>query len=110
MESSLAMTEFVDALELEKDSFGHCEFQAFVEYKSQVINATELTTVKFIRNGYNDGDIQLTESGDLTAEDFHLDLSTRYQTYSFNAVEQSLNVLGNSPKMGGDYTIKIKVM
>ncbi|MGL4923307.1 hypothetical protein [Aeromonas sp. 30P] len=110
MTSSLAMTEFVDALELEKDSFGNCEFQAFIEYKSQVVNATELTTVKFIRNGYNDGDIKLTESGVLTAERFHLDFSTLYQTYSFNAVEQSLNVFGNSPKMGGDYTIKIKVM
>lgn len=101
------MTEFVEILALEKDSFGHCEFQARVEYKSSVINATEVTTVKFIRNGYNDGGIQLNEAGCLTANDFHLDFSTNYQSYMFDKDDQSLNISGSSKKMGGLYTIKI---
>jgi hypothetical protein len=110
MRSSLAVNDFLDEHELEKDSFGHCEFRGLVEYTSNVINASEITIIKLIRNGYNDGDIQITENGDLNYENFHLDFTTNYQNYTFNTADNSLVVSGNSGKMGGNYQVVLKVL
>jgi len=108
MESVLAVTDFVNEHKLTKDSFGHCEFRGFVEYTSCLRNTFEITTIKFVRNGYNDGDIQLTESGELNSDDFHLDFSTDYQKYAFNTADSSLVISGSSRKMGGKYHVTLK--
>lgn len=108
MQSILAMTNFVEDLSLDKDPFGHCEFSALVEYSSSVRNATDITTVKFIRNGYDDGKIQLTEGDELNTDNFHMDFTPDHQVYVFDSKERTLVVTGRSGKMGGDYTVKIK--
>lgn len=110
MISTLAVNYFVDKHELEKDSFGHCKFRGFVEYTSKIINASEITIIKLIRNGYNDGGIQIKENGDLNSEYFHLDFTTNYQNYTFNTTDNSLVVSGNSGKMGGDYQVVLKAL
>ncbi|MEI8594215.1 hypothetical protein [Photobacterium sp. Hal280] len=109
MSSHLAMQDFVDNLSLKRDDYGNCTFQALVEFRSKRRNVSEITTVKFIRNGYNDGNITITEEAELTSDYYHLDFSPDWQEYSFNPNDNSLLIKGSSPKMGGKYTVAIKV-
>ncbi|WP_345875000.1 hypothetical protein [Shewanella algae] len=107
MESFHAIHDFMDALNIETDQYGNLLFYAFVEYQSPARNASEITSVKIFRNGYQDGQISLGETGDFVAEDYHLDFTTQYQQYSFYEEDKKLIVLGKSPKMGGKYNVSI---
>ncbi|QIQ20242.1 hypothetical protein [Zophobihabitans entericus] len=107
MKSILAMTEFISQNNLRTDSYGNCEFEGFINYKSKIRNAFEKTTVKFIRNGYHGGNIQLMESGELIPDNFHLDLSRDYQAYEYNTSDNALIIWGKSQKMSGRYQIVI---
>ncbi|WP_022966493.1 hypothetical protein [Denitrificimonas caeni] len=107
MESFNAVHDLMEAHNLKSDQFGNLNFEAFVEYHSSAGSASEVTAVRIIRNGYQDGQISLEESGDLVAENYHLDFTTQYQKYSFSEVDNKLFVSGNSPKMGGKYNVAI---
>ena len=107
MESTLAITSFISENNLSTDSFGHCEFNGIVHYKSNRKKSVEMTKIKFFRNGYNDGDIQITENGELTSDYFHLDFSTKFQNYTYDNNDKLLIISGNSPKMEGKYQVII---
>ncbi len=107
MESFHAIHDFMAAHSLESDQFGNLYFDAFVEYRSPARNSSKITNVKIIRNGYQDGHISLGESGNLVAEDYHLDFTTHYQEYCFSEEDGKLSVSGSSPKMGGKYNVII---
>lgn len=107
MESVIAIHEFMEAHSLTSDQFGNLNFRALVEYWSSSRNTVEITDVKIIRNGYQDGQISLEEGDELVAEDYHLDFTTNYQIYKFSPDDKKLSVSGNSPKMGGKYNVYI---
>ncbi|WP_277809707.1 hypothetical protein [Chromohalobacter canadensis] len=107
MESFHAIHDFKDAHDLETDQVGNLDFRAFVEYRSPSRNASEITNVKIIRNGYQDGQISIEESGELVAENYHLDFTTQYQKYRYCEEGKKLSVAGGSPKMGGKYSVAI---
>lgn len=107
MKSSQAIRDFMEFHNIESDSFGNLNFAALVEYRSPARNASEITNIKIIRNGYQDGQIKLGETGDLKAEEYHLDFTTQYQKYSFSEANGKIVVSGQSPKMGGKYTVDI---
>ncbi|POD93003.1 hypothetical protein [Pectobacterium odoriferum] len=107
MESVNAIHEFKEVHGLKSDQFGNLHFQAFIEYRSPTRNASEITDVKIIRNGYQDGEISLIEAGELVAEYYHLDFNTRFQEYNISDEDKKLLVSGNSQKMGGEYIVSI---
>ncbi|MFC3283058.1 hypothetical protein [Litchfieldella rifensis] len=107
MESFHAIHDFMDAHEIESDQVGNLNFRAFVEYSSPSKNVSEITNVKIIRNGYQDGQIIVEESGDLVAENYHLVFTTQYQKYRFLQEGEKLSVVGDSQKMGGGYSVAI---
>ncbi|HAT5005861.1 TPA: hypothetical protein I9749_004595 [Serratia marcescens] len=107
MESFDAIKKFMDTHQLQSDQFGHLKFEAFVEYQSPSRNAVEVTNVKILRNGYDDGTIKLHEEGDLVADDYHLDFTPQYQNYSFSINDGNLIITGTSAKMGGKYNVTI---
>lgn len=107
MQSFHAIHDFMEANDLETDQVGNLYFRAFVECRSPIRNVSEITNVKIIRNGYQDGQISIEESGELVAEDCHLDFNTQYQKYQFLEEAKKLSVVGSSPKMGGEYNVVI---
>ena len=110
MSSSNAIYEFKESCSLESDAFGNLTFDAVIVYRSPARNASEITNVKILRNGYEDGKISLTENGELVAEDYHLDFTTAYQKYEFLENDKKLLVTGNSTKMGGKYEVSITLL
>jgi hypothetical protein len=103
------MKDFVDFWS-ERDSInvdphGNCEFHGQVSYTSNRGTVVDAVTVRFIRNGYEDGKIRLEETDSLPAENFHLDFSPDFQTYEFRASDGALVVCGKSTKMGGAYSV-----
>ena len=107
MESHKAIHEFMKVHVIKSDSYGNLHFEALVEYRSPARNATEITNIKIIRNGYQDGEISLDEAGVFSANDYHLDFTTDFQDYVFSEDDNKLTINGSSPKMGGQYSISI---
>lgn len=111
MSAHAEMKEFVDFWSdrdsVNVDPYGNCEFHGQVSYTSSFGTVVDTTTVRFIRNGYDDGKIRLGETGSLTAGNFHLDFSPDFQTYAFRASDGALIVCGKSPKMGGAYSVTV---
>ncbi|MGC0119928.1 hypothetical protein [Pseudoalteromonas piscicida] len=107
MDSHLAIHDFIEANNIDRDEFGNCTFTAIIDYQSPAISDKATTEVKIIRNGYNDGEINLSEGGPLTVENYHLDFTIDYQVYSYNSNSKELEVTGKSPKMGGAYKVSI---
>jgi len=107
MDSHLALHDFIEANNIDRDEFGNCTFVAIIDYQSSVASNKAKTEVKIIRNGYNDGEINLSESDSLTVEDYHLDFTTDFQSYSYNAKSKELEISGKSPKMRGSYKVLI---
>jgi hypothetical protein len=107
MESHLAIHDFMEKYDIKSDQFGNLSFQALVEYKSPARNSTEVTGVTISRNGYNDGSIGIDETSDMSANDYHLDFTTDYQQYRYSDEKEKLIITGNSPKMGGGYSVSL---
>lgn len=108
MQSHQALSDFIDFHGIQTDSVGNCRFIAAVTYASPLRNIESSSSVRFIRNGYEDGKVEIGEQPEMTAEDYHLDLSAKWQEYYFNKASGALVVTGNSPKMGGNYSVEIK--
>lgn len=87
---------------------GHFLFAAKITYKS-MSRGTERAdcTVQIIRNGMQDGEINIYANGDLQSETHHLGFSEKWQNYEFDNNDGALVVTGNSPKMGGKYSVRI---
>jgi len=107
MESHKAIHEFMKTHEIKADSSGNLHFEALAEYRSYACNATEITNIKIIRSGYQDGKISLDETGDFSTNDYHLDFTTDFQDYVFSEGDNKLIISGESLKMGGKYSVSI---
>jgi len=103
------MTSSINEEHIDMDDFGNLTFEAKVEYKYMKKKLTSITTVKIIRNGYDDGKISLRENDELNVNFLHLDFTPQYQDYEFDDVDNSLNITGSSPKMNGSYSVKINI-
>ena len=87
---------------------GNFLFCARVTYTSKKRGVeVENCTVMMVRNGMQDGEINIYERGVLKAETHHLGLKGEYQDYKFDVENASFVIVGKSPKMGGDYSIRI---
>ncbi|MFP3801848.1 hypothetical protein [Paraburkholderia sp. SIMBA_027] len=111
MTAHAEMKDFVDFWSdresVNVDPYGNCEFHGEVSYASNRGTVVDTATVRFIRNGYEDGKIRLEETSSLTAESFHLDFSPDFQTYEFRVSDGALVVCGKSMKMGGAYSVTV---
>lgn len=107
LNSFIALTNFIDANDIETDAYGNCHFQAIVQYTSSLFNDITMTSVKFIRNGYDDGRITLDENQKLPQDKCHIDFTPDFQEYEFNAITKKLLVKGKSVKMGGNYLVEL---
>jgi hypothetical protein len=68
-------------------------------------NDRAYVTISF--DGYEQGQIDIDETADLTVSDFHLRFSPDWQDYIFDTDNDTLVIEGNSPKMGGEYMVRI---
>lgn len=89
-------------------STGNFIFSANVAYNSSS-RGTERAgcTVQIFRNSMKDGEIEIYESGGLRSETHHLNFSEKWQEYLFDKSDESLLITGSSPKMGGEYSVRI---
>lgn len=110
MSSHQAMYDFIRHHEIETDPVGNCKFNAVIDYEAPNKSIVITTKVKFIRNGYDDGKIEIGEQVGFQPEDYHLDVTAKWQDYSFSESNGKLTVNGSSPKMGGNYVIQISAI
>lgn len=103
----MALYDFLQHHQIDMDAYGNAIFSAIVDYDSSARSVVTTTEIRFVRNGYDDGKVALREQPEMQADDYHLDLSARYQSYRFDGLSGKLTITGNSSKMGGVYTIKI---
>ncbi|MBD9407268.1 hypothetical protein IB236_18145 [Acidovorax sp. ACV02] len=85
---------------------GLCSFKADIEYRYLGHLVTETTQVTIPRTGMEDGQVNLSESGILNYDDFHLGFSPTRQTYRMDG-QKRLVVSGFSKKWGGEYEVLI---
>ncbi|MNR38817.1 hypothetical protein D3C85_1569520 [compost metagenome] len=86
---------------------GNFLFGARITYKSERRGTErENCTVMMVRNGIQDGEINIYEKGILTADTHHLGLNSQYQDYEFDRGDGSFLITGKSKKMGS-YSIRI---
>ncbi|MTZ13927.1 hypothetical protein GNE00_09270 [Pseudomonas sp. JL972] len=87
---------------------GNYLFSAKITYKS-ASRGTERAdcTVQIIRNGIQDGEINIYANGNLQPDTHHLGFSEKWQRYQFDNNDGALVISGNSPKMGGKYSVRI---
>ena len=103
------MTDSTNEKYIDMDDFGNLTFEAEIEYNFMDRKLKSRTIVRIIRNGYDDGKISLSENDELNVNFLHLDFTPQYQEYEFDDTDNSLNITGSSPKMGGEYSVKIKI-
>ncbi|QTB53551.1 hypothetical protein J3C54_30810 [Burkholderia pseudomallei] len=86
---------------------GNCEFPGQVTFEAANATVSDTTTVRLIRNGYDDGKVSLVETDSLSVARFHLDFSPDFQAYEFRASDGAFVISGTSPKMGGAYCVTL---
>ncbi|MFY4695253.1 hypothetical protein [Burkholderia glumae] len=95
------------ANDFEVHANGNCDFPGRVAYKTIFETVVDTTTVRLIRNGYNDGKVHLDETDILSAVRFHLDFSPDFQGYQFRKSDGAFVISGESEKMGGEYSVTL---
>ena len=86
---------------------GRFRIWAKVSYHSPKIDEQDRTHVTIHFDGYDQGAIDIEETSDLSAQDFHLRFTTDWQQYTFDSDNDTLVVEGSSEKMGGEYMVRI---
>jgi len=70
----------------------------------------DLTNVMISLGEYNKpGKVAIFETQLLSPQYFHLDFMANFQTYHCDG-EYNLIITGNSPKVGGNYSVKVEVV
>ncbi|WP_156890644.1 hypothetical protein [Pseudomonas sp. CF150] len=87
---------------------GNYVFQANIVYNSVKYGMEKANcTVLIVRNGMQDGEINIYEDGPLKVTTHHLGLKVGPQTCDHDSSDDSLLITGQSTKMQGAYSIKI---
>ncbi|MEQ8391290.1 MAG: hypothetical protein RIB30_09890 [Thalassospira sp.] len=79
-------------------------FNCIVTYTSKHGTVSDNTSARMDVDTMSHGKIHLDETDKLTSDDYHLDFSEDWQTYS--STTDGLKITGKSPKMGA-YTVII---
>jgi len=88
---------------------GNYLFRALINYTSIKHGVIlQECTVRFIRNGYQDGQIDIFDNGNLQSEEHHLTFNEKWQKYTFEEQSGTFEISSSSPKMGGAYTVLIQ--
>lgn len=107
MQNIINLTNFFSENDLKPDDSGIYKFKGKVEYFSNIKNVVEFSEIKITMGGYNGGKVSIEETGELNVDEFHLDFEERFQKYNYDDETKELVVSGKSPKMNGQYTVKI---
>lgn len=107
MENLINLTKFFNENDLKSDDYGNYKFKGKVEYYSNIKNVVEYSEIKITMAGYNGGKVSIEEVGELNVDEFHLDFEDKFQKYNYDDETKELVVSGKSPKMNGQYTVKI---
>src|SRR5215213_6276259 len=113
MQNQIHLRDFIDKWK-GRDGFesdvtsGQMMFPAVVEYTCGGTKLKHHTRVVIYRfGGIDDGKISLEENHRLNKDDWHLDFNPRSQDYYFQTSTKRLRIVGDSDKMGGNYTVEI---
>ena len=100
--------EWRDTRNFQVSPVGHYLFAARISYTSKARGTErEDCTVHIFRHSMQDGDISIYSNGILQPETHHLGFSAKWQDYEFDRNDGAFVVNGDSPKMGGKYTVRI---
>ncbi len=107
-----AIDDFGDAwrgsIRFNVTSVGNYEFGAKILYRSNARGFEQQDCgVRIIRNGFQDGFVIIKPRGLLKTRTHHLNFDPAFQEYEYDEEDADLIVTGDSPKMGGDYTVII---
>ena len=112
MENHNAINNFItntfnkDTIEI--DDFGNARFMAIINYSYGNKKINSISKVKIIRNGYQDGKIDIDENDELNINFLHLSFTPNFQDYKYNSNNHSLTINGTSKKLG-KYILEILI-
>ena len=114
MSNVMAINKLKSALK-NKEEYGNdgYEFRSLITYKSKGKTVTEILQTVLIIGGYEPlVRIDSQEEGEIiTSDKYHMDFNPKFfktSTFEFDSSADVLTIKGNSPKMGGDYTVEIQ--
>lgn len=85
------------------------KFKAKVTYSSSISNASGIANVYVTTEGYNcEGDIEIV-GDNFDSKIIHTGFKAKFQDYKYNKEEKQLIIKGNSPKMGGKYSVTLQI-
>ena len=95
---------------LAHEATGNCSYAARVRISSENFDVDEVTRVRIVRNGYEDGAVLLDESGELIAENVHTKFLPIPPTKcKYQKSTRTLIITGQSQKLGV-YEVKIRAV
>ena len=112
MESLMAIRNFKNiVMNLEEYGFDNVTFNASVKYITSLKSYFEKMKVALPVNGFSlivKLDIE-ENCSIITSDNFHMDFDTKYENteFIFDEHERKLIINGNSPKMGGNFSVEI---
>ena len=84
-------------------------FKAKVTYFSSISDVSGIANVYVKTEGYNcEGDIEIV-GDNFDSEIIHTGFKAKFQDYEYNKEEKQLIIKGNSPKMGGKYSVTLQI-
>lgn len=84
----------------------HIRLNGYVSYSSKLHSPSGEAEVRIELSGYNAGRIVI-EGDDFDTNDVHIEFLPQFQNYIYDKVKKTLSIMGNSPKMAGDYKVTI---
>jgi|SRR5215218_1390588 len=112
MQNQIQLRDFIDKWKgrdkFESDAaIGQMIFPAVIEYTCARSKLKHHTRVVVHRSSGDDGKISLEQNRRLSHDEWHLDFSPRSEDYYFETSTKRLRIVGDSDKMGGNYTVEI---
>ena len=84
-------------------------FKAKVTYFSSISDVSGIANVYVTTEGYNcEGDIEIV-GDNFDSKIIHTGFKAKFQDYKYNKEEKQLIIKGNSPKMGGKYSVTLQI-
>lgn len=82
-------------------------FNGYVSYSSKLHSPSGEAEIRIELSGYNTEGKIVINGDDFDINNVHIEFLPQFQDYTYDKNQKSLSIIGNSPKMFGDYKVII---
>lgn len=88
----------------------HIIFNGYVNYSSKLHSPSGEAQIRIELSGYNTEGKIIINGDDFDINYIHIEFLPQFQDYIYDKNQKSLSIIGNSPKMAGDYKVTITLL